>query len=198
MTYFNPASHFMAMSVAPKIDFLGLENFKMLHISSSVPLHANRFDVQHDLLWHLCTSSPCPWPPRSTSCGWRTLTCCTLHLLWIFMTIVLMCYMTYFNTAFHFMSVSVATKINFLWVENSKQISWGWRSLNNVHYICFAFLCWSFWCAACPTSTLQCTSCPCPWPPWSTSWARKAWHCWKPSHVYSWCVWRTTHAFSNT
>ena len=116
MTSFNPASHFMAMSVAPKIDFLGLENFKMLHISSSVPLLANRFDVQHDLLWHLCTSSPCPWPPRSTSCGWRTLTCCTLHLLWIFMTIVLMCYMTYFNTAFHFMSVSVATKINFLWV----------------------------------------------------------------------------------
>ena len=129
MTYFNPASHFMAMSVATKINFLGSENFKMLHISSSVPLHANHFDVPHDLLQHLCTSSPCPWPPRSTACGWRTWTCCTLHLLWIFMTIVFMCCMTYFNTASHFMSTSVATKINFLGVENFKKISWCWRSL---------------------------------------------------------------------
>ena len=50
MTYFNPASHFMAMSVATKTNFLGLDNFYMLNISSSLPLHANRFDVPHDLL----------------------------------------------------------------------------------------------------------------------------------------------------
>ena len=165
MTYFNTASHFMAMSVATKINFLGLENFCMLYIASTLPLHTDRFDVQHDLLQHCFTlhghvrdqqdqllevgellhvvhciffassywsfwcatwptsrllhiSWPCPWPPRSTSWGWRTFACCTLYLLCLFILIVLMCNMTYFKTTSHFMTMSVATKINFLRLEN--------------------------------------------------------------------------------
>ena len=50
MTYFCSTSHFMVMSVATKINFLGLENFCMLYIVSTLPLHTDRFDVQHDLL----------------------------------------------------------------------------------------------------------------------------------------------------
>ena len=45
----------MAMSVATKINFLGLENFLMLYFASTLPLHADRFDVLHDLLQHLFT-----------------------------------------------------------------------------------------------------------------------------------------------
>ena len=37
----------------------------------------------------LHTSWPCPWPPRSTSWGWRTFKCCTLHPLCLFMLILL-------------------------------------------------------------------------------------------------------------
>ena len=55
MTYFNTASHFMAMSVATKINFLGLENFCMLFIASTLPRHADRLDVLHDLLPHCFT-----------------------------------------------------------------------------------------------------------------------------------------------
>ena len=153
------------MSVATMINILRLENFHMLYISSTLPLHADCFDVLHDLRQHcftlhghvrghqdqllgvgellnvehciyfasscwsfwcatwptstlLHTSWPCPWPPRSTSWGWRTFACCSLHLLCLVMLIVLMRYMTYFNTSSHFMTMSVATKINFLRLEN--------------------------------------------------------------------------------
>ena len=51
-TYFNTASRFIAMSLATKINFLGLENFYLLYIASTLPLHAHRFDVPHDLLQH--------------------------------------------------------------------------------------------------------------------------------------------------
>ena len=153
----------MAMSVATKINSLGLEKFCILFIASTLTLLANRFDVLHDLLQHwftlhghvrghqdqllgvgellhvvhciyfasscwsfwcvtwptstlLHTSCPCPW--RSTSWGWRTFACCALHLLCLFMPIVLMCHITYFCTASHFMAMFVATKINFLGLEN--------------------------------------------------------------------------------
>ena len=137
----------------------GVEELFILYIASALSLHANRFDVPHDLLWHLCTWSPCPWPPWSTSCGWRTFTCCTLHLLWIFMTIVLMSYMTYFNPALHFMAMSVATKINFLGLENlnmlhiSSSLPLHANRLDVPHV-----LLWHL-----------CTSSPCPWPPRSTA-----------------------------
>ena len=49
MTYFITAMHFMAMSVATRINFLGQENFCMCFIASTLPLHADRFDVLHDL-----------------------------------------------------------------------------------------------------------------------------------------------------
>ena len=52
MTYFITGMHFMAVSVATKINFLGLENFYMLDIASTLPLHADLFDVLHDLLHH--------------------------------------------------------------------------------------------------------------------------------------------------
>ena len=55
MTYFNTTSHFMAMSLATKINFLRLENFYRLYIASTLPLHADRFDVPHDLLQHCFT-----------------------------------------------------------------------------------------------------------------------------------------------
>ena len=55
MTYFDTASPFMAMSEATKINFLRLENFYTLCIASSLPLHADRFDVLHDLLRHCFT-----------------------------------------------------------------------------------------------------------------------------------------------
>ena len=53
----------------------------MLHIASSLNLHANRFDVLHDLLQHCFT-----------------LQCCTFYLLCLFMLIVLMCHMTCFDS----------------------------------------------------------------------------------------------------
>ena len=116
MTYFNTAMHFMAMSEATKINFFGLENFCLLYI------HCTYFAFSCWSFWCaawptltlLCTSWPWPRPPRSTSWGWRTFSCCTLHLLCLFMLIVLMCCMTYFNTAIHFMDMSEVTKINFL------------------------------------------------------------------------------------
>ena len=81
----------------------------------------------------LHTSWPCPWPPRPTSWGWTTFTCWTYHLLCLFMLIVLMCHMTYFNPASQFMAMSVATKINFLGLDNFYMMhissSWCWRSL---------------------------------------------------------------------
>ena len=36
---------------ATKVKFLGLGNFFMLYIASTLPLHTDRFDVLHDLLW---------------------------------------------------------------------------------------------------------------------------------------------------
>ena len=106
----------------------------MLYFASTLPLHADRFDVPHNLLLHcftlhghgrghqdqllgvgellnvvhciyfassswsfwcatwltstpLHTSWPCPWSPRSTSWGWRTFKCYTLHPLCLFMLI---------------------------------------------------------------------------------------------------------------
>ena len=116
MTYFNTALHFIAMSKAIEINFFGLENFCLLYI------HCTYFAFSCWSFWCaawptltlLCTSWPWPRPPRSTSWGWRTFSCCTLHLLCLFMLIVLMCCMTYFNTAIHFMDMSEVTKINFL------------------------------------------------------------------------------------
>ena len=169
----------MVMSADPKINFLGMENVCMIFIVSTLPLHSDRLDVPHDLLQHcfifhgnvcghqdqllgirelfnviLCiyfasscwsfwcatwptstplhTSWPCPWPPRSTSWGWRTSKCCTLHPLHLFMLI----------------------------------------ASNVVHWIYLASSCWSFWCTAWHTSTLQWTSRP--WPSRSTSGARTA------------------------
>ena len=55
MTYFNTPSHFMAMSEDTEINFLGLENFYMLYIAFTLPLHADRFDVPHGLLQHCFT-----------------------------------------------------------------------------------------------------------------------------------------------
>ena len=55
MTYFNTASHSMAMSLVTKINILGLEKFRMLYIPSSLPIHADRFDVPHHLLQHCLT-----------------------------------------------------------------------------------------------------------------------------------------------
>ena len=52
MTYLTTAMYFIAMSVATKINFLGLENFSALCIASTLPLYADRFDVLHDLLHH--------------------------------------------------------------------------------------------------------------------------------------------------
>ena len=40
----------MVMSVATKINFLGLENFSMLFNATTLTLHADRFDVPHHLL----------------------------------------------------------------------------------------------------------------------------------------------------
>ena len=170
ITYFCSTSHFMVMSVATKINFLGLENFCMFFIASSLPFHADRFDVLHHLLQHcftlhchvrghqdqllgvrellhvvhciyfafsywsfwcatwptsrlLHTSWPCPWPPRSTSWGWRTFVCCTLHLLCLFTLIVLMCYMAFFNTASLFMAMSLATTVTCLDSDNTFMLS---------------------------------------------------------------------------
>ena len=50
MMYLNTAVPFMAMSEATKISILGLGNFFMLYIASALHLHANGFDVLHDLL----------------------------------------------------------------------------------------------------------------------------------------------------
>ena len=50
MTYFITAMHFMTMSEATKINFLGLENLCI--IASTLPLHADCFDVLHALLHH--------------------------------------------------------------------------------------------------------------------------------------------------
>ena len=55
MTYFNTSSHSIAMSVATKINILGLENFCMLYIPSTLILHADRFDLPHHLLQHCLT-----------------------------------------------------------------------------------------------------------------------------------------------
>ena len=52
MTYFSTISLLMAMSEATEINFLGLGNFCMLHIACNLPVHADRFDVLHDLLQH--------------------------------------------------------------------------------------------------------------------------------------------------
>ena len=41
-----------------------------------------------------------------------------MHLLCLSILIVSMCYTAFFNTASHFMAMSVATKINFLGLEN--------------------------------------------------------------------------------
>ena len=45
----------MAMSEATKINFLGLENFSLLYITSLLLFHADCFDVLHDLLQHYFT-----------------------------------------------------------------------------------------------------------------------------------------------
>ena len=55
MTYFKTAPLFMAISVVTKINFLGWENFYMLYIASTLSLHADRFDVLHDLLQRYLT-----------------------------------------------------------------------------------------------------------------------------------------------
>ena len=52
MICFNTAIHFMAMSEATNINFLGLGNFIMLYIAATLPIHADRFDVLHDLQQH--------------------------------------------------------------------------------------------------------------------------------------------------
>ena len=53
ITHFNTSSPFMNMSVATKINFLGMENFCMLYIASTLPLHSDHFEVLHDIL-QLC------------------------------------------------------------------------------------------------------------------------------------------------
>ena len=50
--YLNTTMHLMAMSEATKVTFLGLGNFIMLFIAFALPLHADRFDVMHDILQH--------------------------------------------------------------------------------------------------------------------------------------------------
>ena len=50
MTYLNTAIHFMVMSKTTKINILGLGNFIMLYIASTLPLHDDHFDVLNDLL----------------------------------------------------------------------------------------------------------------------------------------------------
>ena len=142
-TYFNPTSHFTSSTLPFHDDhfvvlhdliqrFFSLHGHvrghqdqllgigELLHV-----LHCIFFAFSCWLFWCatsptstlLHTSWPCPWPPRSTSWGWRTFARCTLHLLCLFILIGLMCYMTYFNTASHFMTMSVPTKINFLGLE---------------------------------------------------------------------------------
>ena len=43
---------FMGKYKATKINFLRLGYFVMLYIAFNLPLHADRFDVLHDLLQH--------------------------------------------------------------------------------------------------------------------------------------------------
>ena len=86
----------------------------------------------------LFTSWPCPRPPRSTSWGWGTLSCYTLHLLCLFMLTVLMCYMIYFITAMSLMAMSKATKINFLRLRNFTMLYTA--STLPFHSVCFDVL----------------------------------------------------------
>ena len=87
-----------------------------------------------------------------------------LACTYLYILIVLMCCMTYFYTAMHFMVVSVATKVNFLGLESIL------LSKFKVYCIYFASLCWLILCSAWPIATLQCTSWSCPWPLRSLSW----------------------------
>ena len=52
ITYFMTALHLMEVSMLTKVNFLGLENFCMLGVTCNLPVHADRFDVLHDLLQH--------------------------------------------------------------------------------------------------------------------------------------------------
>ena len=45
MTYFKTASHFMAMSMATKFNFLGLKNFGTLYNVSTLLLHDYPFNL---------------------------------------------------------------------------------------------------------------------------------------------------------
>ena len=49
---FNTGIHCMAISKTTKINSLGLGNLIMLYVASTLPLHADSFDVLHDLLQH--------------------------------------------------------------------------------------------------------------------------------------------------
>ena len=118
MTYLNTSMQFMSMSKATKINFLRLRNFCLLYIASTFPFHAEFWCTEWPTLTLLCSTWPCPRPPRSTSWGWRTFTHCTLHLLHLFTLVDWMCCMTYINTSSPFMAMSMATKINFLGLEN--------------------------------------------------------------------------------
>ena len=117
-----------------------------------------------------CATWPtCPWPPKSTSWDWKTLKCCTFHLLCLFMLIVLMCNMTYFDT--YALQVHVRGHQDQLLVVGELE--------HAAHCIFFKSSWQSSSCAAWPTSTLLPTSCPRPWPPRSTSWG---WRTWKKYH----------------
>ena len=106
------------------------------------------------------------------------------------MLIVLMCCMTYFNTAIPFIHGHVQA--------HQDQLLGVGELLHAVHCIYFVSSYWSFWCAAWSTLTLLYTPWPCLRPPRSSCWTWTTYSCWQPSNVLTWCLWRTTHAFKIT
>ena len=136
MTYFNTASHVMAMTVDTKLNSLGLENFDMLHLASSLLfmlINLMCFMTFFNNALH-CTAMSVA--TKINILGLEKFTGCALHIPCLFMLIVLMYNMTYFNTASLFMDMSLATKINFLWYMVGEP-------LLVVYCTCLHFSCWS-------------------------------------------------------
>ena len=116
IAYFNTASHFL--SVVIKTNFLGLENFCMLFIASTLPLHADRFDAPHHLLLHYFKlhGHVCGHQDQLLGVGELLLVVHCIYFASSFWS--LWCAAWPIMTAMHFMTMSAATRINFLRLEN--------------------------------------------------------------------------------